>query len=1133
MKTTIPFIAFLLLTTVIANSQENWINVDQKTGTHNYEDLGEAIAIYDNIAVASSTYYNYDNPNDIVWNNKVIIYKKTTNGNWTVVQEIAQPQFGAEIKFGCSIGLSNEYLIIGAQRDCLDQNSENYQYWAGAVYIYKKSGNGHWDFYQKIVSSDRYSSGFFGNSVSIFNDQIIIGAFNKNQKGAAFSFILDENDNWIEEHIFMPNQNEIQGRFGYSVSISENQIVIGAPNEGYDNNSENYLENAGATYIYEKDISNQWILQTRYVPFDRSEEDWFGNNVSISGGYAIAGSHKNDKDVNGNLTFTDAGASYIIKKTEMEQWEFAQKLTASNLQDSANFGSSNCINGNQIIIGAKRHNQSIYFKDTGAAYFFELNESNVWTETKWIEADFPVMNAEYGQTVCINDKYAIIGSSWLSDNINNLEYCGSIYFFKKHFIGGRTFRDYNSNCTMDNIDFGVNGIFARINPGNILVTTANNGWWFIDSLPPGEYSIAIDTTGNWKTQCGDSQNFTFVDENTTTHCNDFALFNNNPCAYTNVSVFMPFIRHCFSDQMVYIDVANNSNSTASFHNGYVEVSLYPALTLMSANLPYTVLGSNNYRFEVDNIIPGQTFHIILNTNVTCEWNFGPTVCIEAELFPQTTCSIANSELFYISEPNNCSSEYDNSILNLQGECFGDSLSFSITNTGNIGTADMQCYSPVNIYIDGLLYFEDSIRLTGQEVKTYNFDADGRTWRLETKQHPEYPGNKSLVKNIEFCGDQNNWTPNMINVLPSPDLDNFIDIYCGTMTGSYDPNDKTGYPLGVGEEHLIMPNGKIDYVIRFQNTGTDTAFNIVVRDTLSQNLNIFSLQLGVSSHNYSFRMYDQNILEWRFSNIMLPDSTHNETLSHGFLTFSVFQQPNLPDGTTITNSADIYFDFNDPIITNQTTHTIDRNVIKPVYDSVNTITDQVCHLYELNGLTYSESGTYYQITQEAEGSVLNTINIEITNPNLVIETTDSTLVSDASNSTYQWLDCNNGFEIIAGQTSQFFEPTENGTYSLEVTENNCTDTTQCISFNSINLISNEFASEFSYYPNPSNGNIEIEFGKIQPQITIAIKDITGRTIQTEIFKDIGKIPVYLSGKPGVYFILIESLEKSAVIKVVKE
>ena len=58
-------------------------------------------------------------------------------------------------------------------------------------------------------------------------------------------------------------------------------------------------------------------------------------------------------------------------------------------------------------------------------------------------------------------------------------------------------------------------------------------------------------------------------------------------------------------------------------------------------------------------------------------------------------------------------------------------------------------------------------------------------------------------------------------------------------------------------------------------GTDTAFNVVIRDTLSTDLNIFTVQSDVASHHYEFRMYGPRILEWEFNNIMLPDSNTNE------------------------------------------------------------------------------------------------------------------------------------------------------------------------------------------------------------------------------------------------------------------
>ncbi|MCU0431061.1 MAG: T9SS type A sorting domain-containing protein [Cytophagaceae bacterium] len=157
-----------------------------------------------------------------------------------------------------------------------------------------------------------------------------------------------------------------------------------------------------------------------------------------------------------------------------------------------------------------------------------------------------------------------------------------------------------------------------------------------------------------------------------------------------------------------------------------------------------------------------------------------------------------------------------------------------------------------------------------------------------------------------------------------DGDPNTDIYCARVRGSYDPNDKRGFPSGVTEQHFILPNETIEYIIRFQNTGTDTAFTVVIRDTLDQDLDIYSVRSGVSSHNYSFRMFGPRILEWTFEHIMLPDSNTNQPLSNGFVTFTVNQRPNLPDFTSITNSPAIYFDFNDPIITNETSHVINRN-----------------------------------------------------------------------------------------------------------------------------------------------------------------------------------------------------------------
>lgn len=144
-------------------------------------------------------------------------------------------------------------------------------------------------------------------------------------------------------------------------------------------------------------------------------------------------------------------------------------------------------------------------------------------------------------------------------------------------------------------------------------------------------------------------------------------------------------------------------------------------------------------------------------------------------------------------------------------------------------------------------------------------------------------------------------------------------------GSFDPNDKQVYPAGTGNNGLVGPdiNQKLRYHIRFQNTGTDTAFNIVILDTLSPFLSAETFEEGGSSHPYNFEMLPENVLKFHFENVLLPDSNVNEKMSHGYVSFWVNPKSGLPLGTSIYNTADIYFDFNDPVRTNQTVTTFDN------------------------------------------------------------------------------------------------------------------------------------------------------------------------------------------------------------------
>ncbi len=140
-------------------------------------------------------------------------------------------------------------------------------------------------------------------------------------------------------------------------------------------------------------------------------------------------------------------------------------------------------------------------------------------------------------------------------------------------------------------------------------------------------------------------------------------------------------------------------------------------------------------------------------------------------------------------------------------------------------------------------------------------------------------------------------------------------------GSFDPNNKTSGNAGIGVQGYIANGTEIIYTINFQNTGTADAVNIIVNDVLSNNLDAASFRFLASSHNCDIRITGDTVY-FRFSKIMLPDSFHNEPASHGWLSFAIKPKPNLESETQIFNNAAIFFDHNEPIITNTTLHTID-------------------------------------------------------------------------------------------------------------------------------------------------------------------------------------------------------------------
>lgn len=151
---------------------------------------------------------------------------------------------------------------------------------------------------------------------------------------------------------------------------------------------------------------------------------------------------------------------------------------------------------------------------------------------------------------------------------------------------------------------------------------------------------------------------------------------------------------------------------------------------------------------------------------------------------------------------------------------------------------------------------------------------------------------------------------------------YISKFCLQVRGSFDPNDLTGYPVGLSDRKYIDQTQELEYIIRFQNTGTDTAFNVRIANQIPINqLDLTTLALGASSHPYQLLIDPTGKLNFSFQNILLPDSVIDQKASHGFVSYKIKPIQKLGNGIKIENEAFIYFDFNDAIKTNKDFHTV--------------------------------------------------------------------------------------------------------------------------------------------------------------------------------------------------------------------
>ena len=298
------------------------------------------------------------------------VFKLNEVGQWVQVQKLLASDGGGGDaggdQFGKSVSISGNVIVVGAQ---LEDGDTFYN--SGAAYVFRYNGNS-WVEEQKLHSDCQNACGanFFGNSVAISNNEIIIGEsfadYNGYQSGSAFIFFYGECDSshsgfeWCLEEKLLASDGLAGDYFGRSVDISGDKAIVGAPNSG---NSGGGAENGyGSIYIYTHN-ENSWE-ETKITASDGTVSDWFGWSVSMSNGNIIVGAPKYDG--NGFMP----GSVYVYTQSGAN-WVEEQKILAADGAGGDYFGWSIDISSDTVVIGARGDDDMGDF--SGSAYIFDCS----------------------------------------------------------------------------------------------------------------------------------------------------------------------------------------------------------------------------------------------------------------------------------------------------------------------------------------------------------------------------------------------------------------------------------------------------------------------------------------------------------------------------------------------------------------------------------------------------------------------------------------------------------------------------------------------------------------------------------------------------------------------------------------
>ena len=309
-----------------------------------------------------------------------VVYNRVS-GSWVEITTLTPSISQAGAAFGSSVAIHNDLIVVGEPFNSV--NGAN----SGSAHVYKRT-NGNWAQIAQLYPSDPAIDSFFGHSVDVYNDTIVVGAKGRNSNtGAVYVYGLVDNL-WTQQDILVANDASPNSNFGVC-SIHKDTVAVGAETSG----------DTGAAYVFYRS-SGIWGQQSKLIGSTVSINDQFGYSVDVYENTVVVGSP------NDNPIGSGSGSAYVYFR-QGATWEEQTKLIGSAVSFQDKFGTSVSIFENVVAVGAPYDDEVV--QDTGSVYIFTREETQ-WTERERLQVEGLAETDLYGYSVSMDNTTLVVGA---------------------------------------------------------------------------------------------------------------------------------------------------------------------------------------------------------------------------------------------------------------------------------------------------------------------------------------------------------------------------------------------------------------------------------------------------------------------------------------------------------------------------------------------------------------------------------------------------------------------------------------------------------------------------------------------------------------------------------------------------